>query len=437
MSTLRFKPAHKTVQDFTSMFLHRQLNLEPSFQRKSVWRLSDRKKLIESILHGYPIPSIFLYKQINARGEHEFAVIDGKQRLETILMFVGKFRGERFAIKTRLDSSENEEIWDWRRIQQRREAHRIMSYEIQTIEIEGAFQDIVNLFVRLNSTGKTLTSAEKRHAGCFDNEFMQEAGKLVRRYRTFFQDNDIISGGQIERMKDVEVICELLASIHAGGPINKKKELDKIIAGETVKGRTLQKCVRECANTFNLVKRMFPNIRTTRFKKVSDFYSLYMLLWEMNKNNYVLTDSKRNQQAQKLLLRLSNGVDQLKDQVRNYEGVRPDQHLFRDYHSTVKEGTDSYTNRKRRADILRQILGGLFEAKDDRRNFTPEQRRLIWHSDDKKKCKGKIKGKECGELLTWNNFTIDHIKAHVHGGKTTISNASLMCRTCNSRKGAR
>ncbi|MEX0613195.1 MAG: DUF262 domain-containing protein, partial [Pirellulales bacterium] len=36
------------------------LNLEPGFQRKSVWTLRDRRKFIESVLEQFPVPSIFL-----------------------------------------------------------------------------------------------------------------------------------------------------------------------------------------------------------------------------------------------------------------------------------------------------------------------------------------------------------------------------------------
>jgi len=107
--------------------------------------------------------------------------------------------------------------------------------------------------------------------------------------------------------------------------------------------------------------------------------------------------------------------------------------MFADYLLTVQGDTDSLPTRKRRADILRSLLGGLFERKDDKRGFTVEQRRLIWHSDEKRKCIGK----NCGMPLSWSNFTIDHVKPHSRGGKTVISNAALMCRKCNSKKGNR
>jgi len=46
----------KTVQEFVLVFKNGKLNLEPGFQRESVWSPNDRKELIDSILQiGFPL----------------------------------------------------------------------------------------------------------------------------------------------------------------------------------------------------------------------------------------------------------------------------------------------------------------------------------------------------------------------------------------------
>ena len=104
--------------------------------------------------------------------------------------------------------------------------------------------------------------------------------------------------------------------------------------------------------------------------------------------------------------------------------------LFANYLLQVQQQTDDLTHRKNRAEMIRQLFKGLFERKDSRRIFSPEQRRLLWNSEDKKKCS------QCGAPLDWNNFQVDHIKAHSQGGRTRLSNAALICRHCNPSKGA-
>jgi len=94
MSTINYAPDQMSVQDIINRYEKGQLDLNPGFQRASVWRDPDRNKLIDSILRNYPLPSIFLYRS-NKDGNTVYYVIDGKQRIESILMFTGDIRGNR------------------------------------------------------------------------------------------------------------------------------------------------------------------------------------------------------------------------------------------------------------------------------------------------------------------------------------------------------
>src|SRR5687768_6810827 len=91
-SLFEYEPTTKTVQDILNYYDYYQLELSPPFQRQSVWSSRDREKLIDSIVSGYPVPSIFLYERAEG-GRIVYDVIDGKQRIESILMFTGLMRG--------------------------------------------------------------------------------------------------------------------------------------------------------------------------------------------------------------------------------------------------------------------------------------------------------------------------------------------------------
>jgi len=433
MKSIEFNYGNMVVQNFVSLFNEGQLNLEPGFQRQSVWTDLDRKKLIQSICQNYPIPSVFLYKSTDSNGKLKYDVLDGKQRLESLLMFqgLGRFKRDKFTARIRFDEFENLDDWSWKDIQKEGYEHRISGYNIQTVEVSGELAEIIDLFVRINSTGKRLTGQEKRHAKYFSSPFLKRAGRLGEIHANFFLMNKVVSRGQFSRMKHVELICELMASIHSQGVINKKTALDSIIGGQTVDGKYLVNCSQQFVRTLNIVKKMLPDLRSTRFSNSAEFYSLFMLVWEMDRDNFILNNANRNKQAQILLKWLSNGVDLVRNKISQAQGAQPDEQIFANYLFTTRGDSDSAATRNRRADVLRQLLGGLFEKKDEKRGFTLEQRRLIWNSDDKKKCS------RCGEPLTWENFTIDHIKPHSLGGKSSLSNAKLMCRSCNSKKGAK
>jgi hypothetical protein len=66
-----------------------QLELSPSYQRADVWPNQDAQMLIESVLRGVPLPSIILLEMAGDRGA-SYEVVDGKQRLTSILRFIGR-----------------------------------------------------------------------------------------------------------------------------------------------------------------------------------------------------------------------------------------------------------------------------------------------------------------------------------------------------------
>lgn len=433
MRAIEFTYGSKDVQDFMSLYSENRLNLEPGFQRQSVWSPNDRKKLILSIIQNYPVPSVFLYKTVDERGRLKFDVLDGKQRLESILMFagLGKFRRDKYEIKTSLETDSDPDYWDWNSLKKYGHEHRITGYRIQTVEVSGELSDIIDLFVRINSTGKRLTSQEKRHAKFYSSSFLKAAGQLGNRYLSFFHENRIMTHGLTSRMKHVELICELMASIHTQQLLNKKTALDKIISGEVIQQKNLLKCKSDFIKTINLIKKIFPNLKSTRFAFSAEFYSLFMMVWQFDRDKLILTDIKRNRQAQKLLEWLSNGVDELRAQISKAKGAAPEQQIFARYLFTTRGDSDSSATRNRRAEVLIQLFGGLFEKKDQQRIFNKEQRRLLWNSESSKNCTS------CGTTLTWENFTIDHIKPHALGGPSVLTNAALMCQSCNSKKGKR
>ena len=92
--------------------------MSPGFQRESVWTKKDRQKLIDSILRNYPIPAIFLYRRED-NGEIIYDVIDGKQRIETCLMFMGLIRGKSFSAKIQMPDKDEREKINYRVLQRR------------------------------------------------------------------------------------------------------------------------------------------------------------------------------------------------------------------------------------------------------------------------------------------------------------------------------
>lgn len=428
-TNLTHKTQTKSILDLQNLYDHGHLNLKPGFQRQSVWAERDRAKLMDSILRNYPLPAIFLYKR-EEDGHLIFDVIDGKQRLESVFMFIGTMHGS-YKTRTQLPGTDSMEWVNWCLLKRKRLQHLITGYEIPVIEVDGDMGEIIDLFVRINSTGKALTPQEKRKARYYNSPFLKEAARVASRLKKYFVDNGILSSGQLSRMKHVEIVCELMLSLIQGDVLNKKTALDRVMATSSFDGRQLGKASRMVTTTLNRIHRMFPQIKTTRLRQITDFYTLAVLNGKFEQEGLILTDRRRNRLAWDLLQAFVTRVDDVRELQRKAKGARPDQELYRDYLLTVSQMTDDVAQRRKREQILRGVLGSLYTNKDAQRGFTPEQRRIIWNSTANRVCA------TCGCKLTWNDFTIDHINPHSKGGRSKLANAALMCRKHNSAKGNR
>lgn len=152
-----------TVRALIRMYNEDRLNLTPAFQRKSVWSVSDRRHLMVSVFNGIPLPTVYLYRRVDpSTGFVAFDVIDGKQRIETLLLFAYegplaevedldwlKFRGD-------LDGREETAWWHWEDLAPvyRKEYKET---RIPVIEVDGQLSEVTELFVSINSTGRKLT----------------------------------------------------------------------------------------------------------------------------------------------------------------------------------------------------------------------------------------------------------------------------------------
>src|SRR5437868_3736133 len=77
-----------SIGEIISMYDNREIVIDPEFQRYFRWDVGQKSKLIESILLGIPLPSIFVFE----RADSTWELIDGLQRISTVLEFMGKLR---------------------------------------------------------------------------------------------------------------------------------------------------------------------------------------------------------------------------------------------------------------------------------------------------------------------------------------------------------
>ena len=196
-----------TTQDITwllDLARNSQLDLNPSYQRKSIWTPKDRQFFLDTIFRDYPSPAIFLHKDVSKDGKSMYHVVDGKQRLETILGFANNnIRIAKTFGDTRLDGKKWKDLEGEDTLR-----HQFWNYQISVEMVDVIDGSIVNeVFDRLNRNSRRLTSQELRHAK-FDGWFISyvEAEAEKEEWKTL----GIATPARAKRMADAQFISELL-----------------------------------------------------------------------------------------------------------------------------------------------------------------------------------------------------------------------------------
>jgi 5-methylcytosine-specific restriction endonuclease McrA len=425
---LKYSEASRKIQDMVDLHRAGKLHLNPNFQRGSVWGKADRSELIKSVLRHFPIPALFLHQR-PVGGNLHFDVIDGKQRLETFFYFMGVIRGHSFSVRTSLDEDGTEEEIDWDVLRDKNLRGRINGYDLHVIFVEGELSQIIELFVKINSTGRPLSSQERRHAKFFGSPFLKKATALADAEKEALKARRIMSASQVSRMKHIELVGELMLSCDHGDVVNKKKALDQAMAQKGgFSEKQAEMARRSAKSALNRVYAMFPNLHQTRFAQLSDFYSLVIVIHKLQTEGCILTSGSKNRTAWVFLREFATKVEELRDLHKRGKNIPGDLEIYRDYLQTVLEGTDTFQNRKRREGILRQLIESQFRKKDKDRVFSQAQRRILWNLNKKQICAG------CENLLAWPRFEVDHVYPYSKGGRTDTLNAALLCPKCNRKK---
>lgn len=209
------------ISDFKKHEVDGNLDLSPSFQRKPVWTDAQASYLIDSILNDLPVPEIFVRLSSDQDGNSLYEVVDGQQRLRSIIRFyqnqlilTGDSVSPRWLGKTWSDLESDTKTSFWQ-------------YKLVVRELQNASDiEVRDMFRRLNANQSNLNEQELRHSQ-YSGDFISAVEDLAA--DRWWLENRVVTPMQIRRMNDVEFISELLVGFMSG-PLNKKNGLDDYYA---------------------------------------------------------------------------------------------------------------------------------------------------------------------------------------------------------------
>ena len=162
-----------SIGEIINLYKDKELEIDPEFQRLFRWTGEQKTRFIESAILGIPIPPIFVFQNDNGIWE----LIDGLQRVSTILQLTGDLTGKRAQAMgplilngTRFLPSLDGKRWQKSSAMDVDSIGRTLQIEIKRtrirVEILRAGSDVsakFELFQRLNTGGAILTPQEVRN----------------------------------------------------------------------------------------------------------------------------------------------------------------------------------------------------------------------------------------------------------------------------------
>ncbi|WP_029069439.1 DUF262 domain-containing protein [Jonesia quinghaiensis] len=270
---LKFEIESKTVAEFNKLNNQGALVLRPEYQRKVVWSESAKVALMETILLGFPIPEVYLAYETTADGDETASVVDGQQRLSSLLDFLNG----KYPLKN-LDSSSlaefNEKYFQDLPDGVRREffQYRFPIRRLSNME-EGFIREV---FTRVNKVNVVLTDQELRNAmlpGPF-YDFLKDCAN-----HSITVSSDIFSHNRRNRGGDLEFFAEVFGSC-IFGLSNKKTELDERYDRFSA---NFEKYEEDSRDFLALLDFLTENIRwggRPRWSNIVDLFTLIYVCWE-------------------------------------------------------------------------------------------------------------------------------------------------------------
>lgn len=218
LRTTKPEPSRNSIDDIIRLMGKKRFLVRPPYQRSEVINEPKASAIIESILLGIPIPAIFIFKREDGVSE----VIDGQQRLLTILGFIGAeymdekgnnviSRNHKYALRNlrilkALKGSKFEDLAEDLK-------DKILDFELFVVEIEEKLNpnfNPIDLFIRLNDKPyPILENSFEMWNSWVDFDIIKQIKEIIKKNRSWFYIRSIIDKNDRDRMENEEMFTLL------------------------------------------------------------------------------------------------------------------------------------------------------------------------------------------------------------------------------------
>lgn len=246
-----------SIGEIINMYKDGELIINPDFQRLFRWEIGQKSKLIESLLLGIPIPSIFVFE----RPDSTWELVDGLQRIATLLEFMGhlkdpsteNLRPPSALVATKYLPSLDNAVWEKSDLiedvspddqvpltSQMQLSIRRSRLSVEILKRPSDNTTKYDLFQRLNAGGTAASAQELRN--CIIIMINDKYSKFVRELATHRPFLDVLSPSddQIEKQRHMEYVCRflVLTFIDYNNKLDVEEFIDEGIVTLATEGKT-------------------------------------------------------------------------------------------------------------------------------------------------------------------------------------------------------
>ncbi|MBQ9266953.1 MAG: DUF262 domain-containing protein [Clostridia bacterium] len=337
-----------------------QINTNPDYQRPSVWTKSQKQLLIDSILHDYDIPKIYLHEIEKGK----FNVVDGQQRIRAIWSFYD----DKYPIAKDADDINGYVVANKKYSELDPEVSDLIdTYNLDLVVLDNKSEDeIREMFLRLQN-GTSLKAQEKRNAipGNMRN-FVKSVANHDFFYKVDFKDS---------RFTYDLIAAQMCLLTLQGRIVNiKDKDLNDMYWNNTAFDENCQQA-KTIWRILDYLDKMFPE-KSPELKRYS-VISLYLLIMDLMPN-YDIND--RQEDLRNWFIEFEK--IRIQDKEKEAEDQNPVLVLYQRWISNSSDTVDSLTYRHKilKEDLLDKVKN--LPLKDSKRNFDDAQRQVIYRRDN-------------------------------------------------------
>jgi uncharacterized protein with ParB-like and HNH nuclease domain len=306
----------------------------PDFQRKLVWSNKDKVSFIETVLHGYPFPEIYIAagKVDSETGEGTELLVDGQQRLTTLYQY---FKG---SDELRLGRG----LKPYKELEEQQKLD-FLEYSVVVRDLGShPIEVIKEIFQRINSTSYGLNAMEIHNAR-YGGEFKKFGDRLAE--ISFFEEIKLFTTNDAKRMNDVRY-CLVLAITMLSTYFNRDDELEEYLEKYNEFFDEADDLYAETIKVVDFIKRV--NLATdSRAWKKADFFTLFIEI------HRYLIKKRKTLSMDNLRAKLSKFYEGVR---RASEGIEDEISDFARYYKATLQASNDRSSRILRGEIISKIL---------------------------------------------------------------------------------